>query len=626
MKLGALGRQVWLAIVMLVGLELLAVSSVRLRFMIAISFGVTGILIWIQRRRLLGESAWRVPFLLGFALSVMLPLAPMFLGREVDPIPIVLDNLLPTMTGWCIFLALLLNGTGDELPDAGVDRGPSRLTAAVGLGLVFILLAAVHQLAVGDVALTADEVVYLVQSRWIAPGHWTVGVPADVAPFFLMRQIGYLDGHLLGQYPPGWPMVLAGFRMLGLEWWSSVILGTLSVFLVYQLGARLHSKRLGTIAAVLLATSQVFVVGHAGYMSHASATAALLAGALFLLNGLERSGWRRFSWWAAAGVVLGAVVAIRPLTGLSLGASVGLWMLVKAWRVDRRAPLVMAASVAVGGIVPALLFISYNLSVLGDPLTTGYGVIHDNLYHLGFGTHGYMVLDENVNRVAVTFQFTPRMALNDLLARLTGLNTRYVAIGLLVPITVAAIAAGFRIRWGVVGIFSLILVAHFFYRYPSIRLLSELLPFLLLAVAAMLLAIRARWPRLASGILAMLIIIQVVLIYPVPPQLPAGNRPWMNSDYGPGAPARLMALQTADSLARVHGNVLLFSHEGTRFDNLIDRLYVFNTPTFDGRIVVARDRGEKNSELMRRYPNHVPFLVEDRHGRIPAVFTRLAGP
>jgi Dolichyl-phosphate-mannose-protein mannosyltransferase len=624
MNLGALGRQVWLAIPVLVALELVAISGLRVRIMLAVYVGITAVLIWIRRRELLGKGPWRVPFLIGFALSVLLPISLIFFGGD-DPLGRVIDQLLPTLTGWCIFLAVLVNGTGDAAAGGDVDRGPSVKQAVIGLAAVFALLAVVHNLAVGNLALVADEVVYLVQSRFIAPGRWTVSVPPDVAPFFLMRQIGYLDGHLVGQYPPGWPMLLAGFRMLGLEWWSSVILGTVSVALTYQLGARLHSKRMGMIAAALLATSQVFVVGHAGYMSHAPAIVALLAATICLLKGLDQVAWRRWAWWAAAGALLGAVVTIRPLTGLSLGASVGIWMLLKAWQVDRRAPFVMAACVAVGGIIPATFFIGYNLSVLGEPLTTGYGVIHDNLYRLGFGTHGYMVLDADVQRVPVTFQFTPTMALDALLNRLASINVSYVAIGLLAPITVAAVAAGFRISWVPVGIFALIAVAHFFYRYPSIRLFTELLPFLLLSVASMLLAIRARWPKLASGLLAMLFMAQVVLAIPVPSGRPSGNRPLLDSDYGPGAPARLMALQTADSLARVHGNVLLFSREGTRFDNLIDRLYVFNTPTFDGRIVVARDRGQRNSELMRRYPDHVPFLVEDRHGQTPALFTRLDG-
>jgi len=624
MKPGVIGRQILLAVLALIALELVAISGLRVRQMLAVYAGLAAVLIWLQRRRLLGKGPWRAPFVVAFALSAVLPLSLGLFGGE-DPVRRVIDYLLPTLTGWCVFLAVLLNGPGDAEPEGDRDWGPGRTQGWIGLGLVFLLLAVVHQLAVGDLALVADEVVYLVQSRWIEPGRWTVTVPPDIAPFFLMRQIGYLDGHLIGQYPPGWPMLLSAFRVLGVEWWSSVILGTLSVALIYLLGTRLHSRRMGAIAAALLATSQVFVVGHAGYMSHAPAIAALLAGTLFLLKGLDRTGWRRWVSWAGAGAMLGAVVAIRPLTGLSLGSSVGIWMLLKAWRADRRAPLVMAACVAVGGIIPGSLFIAHNLAVFGEPLTTGYEVIHSGLYHLGFGTHGYMVLDADVNRVPVTFQFTPDRALYALLARLSSVNVSYVAIGLLAPIVAAAVAAGFRIRWHLVAIFSLTVVAHFFYRYPSVRLLTELLPFLLLAVAAMLLAIRARWPRLASGLIAMLVLSQVVLAIPVPVTSPAGIRPWLESDYGPRAPARPMALQTADSLARVHGNVLLFTREATRFDNLIDRLYIFNTPAFDGRIVVARDRGAKNSELMQRYPKHVPFLVQDRNGQTPATFTRLGG-
>jgi len=282
--------------------------------------------------------------------------------------------------------------------------------------------------------------------------------------------------------------------------------------------------------------------------------------------------------------------------------------------------------VAVGGIVPASLFIAHNLSVFGEPLALGYDVIHRGLHSPGFGTKGYMALDANVDRVPVTFPFTPMMAVENLVARFAGVNTSFLPIGMLLPVAAAAIAAGFRISWPLLALFSLLPAVQFFFWSPQLRMYFELLPFLLLAVAAMLVTIQSRWPRLATALMAMLIITQAVLVIPADPKKPAGHRPWVASDYGPIAPARPLAFRSVDSLARAHEKVLLFSREATRYDNLIDRLYIFNEPDFNGRIVVARDRGALNQDLMRRYPEHVPILVEDRHGHTPAVFTQLARP
>lgn len=79
----------------------------------------------------------------------------------------------------------------------------------------------------------------------------------------------------------------------------------------------------------------------------------------------------------------------------------------------------------------------------------------------------------------------------------------------------------------------------------------------------------------------------------------------------------------ADSLAREHGRLLLFSREQTRFDIQIDRLYVFNGDGFDGRILVARDLGPRNAELISRFPDRVPFLVDDQGRDKSAIFTRI---
>ncbi len=610
-----------LAVLTLVALDTVSATDLRNRWILAIYSAVV---------LTLTALCWRKPvtialrrYLIGMlAVSVAVALSVGFFADQ-DRVYAVLPGLLPTLTGWCVLLALLV-GYRDE---AGSDLDallPSRGKLLAALAVYFVLLAVVHQLAVGRLALIADEVMYLTQSRWIRPGQWVPTMPSDIATFFTMRQIDYQNGHLVGQYPMGWPLILAGFRMIGLEWWSNIIVGTLTVWLTYMLGKRTSGRPVGVIAALLLSTSVFFVVLQAGYMAHGITMVGVLGAALCLDAGRERTGARRGLWWAGAGVLMGVAVAARPLSGLTMCAAVGLWMLLKVLPSDRKAGVAMASFVALGGLAPAALFMAYNVRVNGAPLTTGYDAIHHGLYRLGFGTHGYMVLDSLANRVPFTLQFTPLDAVGQTIGRMVSMNIEFFPIGLLAPLIAVALAAGYRIRWRTVALFLILPLAHFFYRYPSIRLYAELLPFLFLSAAGMLVSTYRRWPRIATGMFGMMIASQVLAAIPTRSDRWEAPRPMAESDYGPESPARRAALLTADSLGTAHGKVLLFSREATRWDNLMDRLYIFNGADFNGPVLVVRDLGKRNQELMRRYPDRVPFLVEDRNGDLPAVFTRLA--
>lgn len=614
-------KPVALAVAVLLTLEGITLMTLRARLLIAIYAVVFGAMVWLRHRSLRPGDPLARLILVGFTVSVIPIGLGLLVGHE-NPILAVLEDLLPTLTGWLVLVALLplRDDSPSSAPGSAWTMAPSALVPL--LAGAFVLLAIAHQLAVGPYALISDEVVMLIQSRWMNFPQVAMPMAPDLAPWFIMRKVDYLDGHLYGMYPPGWPAFLAVFRYAGLEWWSSVILGTVSLALVYWLGRRLHSPRAGFLSALLLGTSQFYALTHAGYMAHAPLITLLLAASCCLMAGIDASGWRRVVAWVAAGVLLGFGVTVRPLTGLALGASIGLWMLWRAWKRHNAIPVALMACVAAGGLLPAALFVYYNTTVLGAPLAIGYDVMHPGLYSLGFGPRGFRVLDANLNWVPNAFPFRPADGIQALLRRLVGLNTTFVPVGMLLPVAVTAVAAGFRIGWGVVATFALLPIALFFYWYGGLRLYSELLPFVLLATAVMLVTIHARWPRLGKALTGMVVLSHLIVALPTTGGINNGHRPWAPSDYGPFAPARRITIQTADSLAREHGKLLLFSREATRFDNQIDRLYVFNG-RFNGRIMVARDRGAKNAELIARFPDRIPFLVEDQGRDKIATFTRL---
>lgn len=604
-------------------LEVVSVLQVRERYIITTFAAVVAILVWF-RRRFLVQKTWRMPIAIGFVVSVAPVLASPFLGHQ-DWRLIAVSDMLPTLVGWATLL-FLLPLAHEEAGHTELERAPRPILIASLLVATSCMLALARHLAVGDHAYISDEVIFLAQSRWMSFPQVAFPMDADVAQFFRMRKVDYLNGQLYGMYPPGWPALLAVFRMVGLEWWSMVLLGGASVWLVWSLGRRLHGERAGTIAAIFLATSQVFMVTHAGYMSYATGMAFFLAGALCLLLGIEREGWQRYAAWIAAGTLLGFVVTVRYLTGLTIGLAIGLWMLHRAWQRSPRLSLVMAACVALGGLIPLYFFIQYNLAVFGKPIATGHSMMNPGGFALGFGIRGTWVLDESLVRVSAGVPFEPVDGLRHLVRRLVGMNTGYIPIGMLVPITVTAVAAGVRIGWSRVLLFAIHPAALFFYWGITQAQYVELLPFLVLGAGFMLAATWKRWPRLAMALFSIVVVSHGLVAAPWPRRGLSLHRPWTQSDYASLGDVRRMRFRSADSLATAHGNVLLFSREATRFDNQMNILYHYNSPRFDGRIVVARDLGPRNVELMRLYPGYVPYLVEERPAPLPSVYTRLSRP
>lgn len=579
-----------------------------------------------MRRDWLRRPPLRTPCLVAFLVSVGLPLLAAFLPQE-DRTGEFLNILRPTLTGWVAFLILVPLLFDTDRPVTGEARLPSKaVLGVVSLGAVFVLLAVVHHLAVGNLAIISDEATYLVQARWMSLQSVGWELPPDLARHFLMRKVGFVDGQMVGMYPPGWPALLALFGAAGLEWWSGVILGTVSVWLTWFLGRRLISPLGGWLSAALLATSQLFLAAHAGYMAHAAMMVALLGATSCLVNGLSAEGRGRFLWWVGAGALLAYAVTVRPLTGLTLGTSIGVLALWRARRGARLAPVQLVLGVAIGAVLPATIFVLHNISAFDRPLALGYQVLHPGLYDLGFGERGFNVLDDKAEWRPMTFPFTPADGVRDLLQRLARMNTTFVPVGLLLPFIAGVVALGARVRWTEVALFGLLPLAHTFYWAGLLRLYWELLPFVVLGVASLLVFLNTRAPRAAASMFAVVLASQLIVALPWPPRSGENHRPWsagLDHTYGRTAPGRWATLHRAVSLAREHGQVVFFTREESPYDNLIDRLYAFNGDRFDGPILVARDLGQANEDVMTRFPQRVPYLVIDRGPDEIAEFVRI---
>ncbi|MDX1417761.1 MAG: hypothetical protein R3293_26405, partial [Candidatus Promineifilaceae bacterium] len=99
-----------------------------------------------------------------------------------------------------------------------------------------------------------DSLTYLFQAQLLAQGRLWADAP-PLPEFFEHEFLAVSDGRWFGQYPPGFPFLLAIGVRLGQPWLINPILAGLTLVLLYLLGRALFGRSTGFIAAVLALTS-----------------------------------------------------------------------------------------------------------------------------------------------------------------------------------------------------------------------------------------------------------------------------------------------------------------------------------------------------------------------------------
>jgi hypothetical protein len=198
--------------------------------------------------------------------------------------------------------------------------------------------------------------------------------------------LGYRPGSQAGAivpiYPPGLPALMAiGKALLGAcgPFVIVPILGGLTVFLAYVLGVQLSSTLVGLTAALLMATSPVFVFMMLNPMSDVPVTAFFTLGVVLALSSRR---WRAFWTGAAASMA----IFIRPNL-VFVGAVFVAFIVLRAqpkegeplWRARLRAYV----GFALGGAPLVLAVAALNSALYGGVLNASYGNI-ETLFSWGF--------------------------------------------------------------------------------------------------------------------------------------------------------------------------------------------------------------------------------------------------
>jgi hypothetical protein len=290
---------------------------------------------------------------------------------------------------------------------------------------------------------------------------------------------------------------------------------------------------------------------------------------------------------------VGMACAIRPLTGVAAGLSLAVWYCLR----ERRAPrdLARIGLYALTGIlIPALGVGYYNHETSGHILTFGYSAGNGNLQRLGFGARGLIYYDSHGSPHAVTFDFTPRVAIGQFARRLWEVVLYVLPSALLAPLLVLLQRFRFPWRWSVVGAFLLLPVGYAFWYYDIVRFYVDIFPFLFIGVARLIEYLAQRRPRFAMALVAYLLIAAPMRAAAAVLTERAHFRRCRDSDAALealGKRTAALVFVAEDTTSGSNPDLLLFSC-----------LYRFNTGQFPGRVVVARDLGAGDSTLVRLMP------------------------
>ena len=329
---------------------------------------------------------------LAFAL---LPLTALIPGGELDA------EYAARLLDWT-FGTLLCAGIGGltwyilrarRLPDRPATRSagtpgfagwPFVLTATVG---AFALYATIARLVFSGRALHIDEIVQVLQARWLAEGQLSVATP-PLREFFSVLNLVDLGERTFAQFPVGGPAMLMLGSLVGAEWLVGPLAGAVSVLaFAVVLGAleptatrRWHR---GALTLFVVAPFGVFMFG--SHMNHATTLAWLLVATAALARATRDSSSPESNspWWGLlAGLGLGVAATIRPLDAVVFALPAGAWLAWRARAGGRAVATLLLSGVGVALPIAGLLYV--NAHQTGRATLFGYDLLWGAGHGLGF--------------------------------------------------------------------------------------------------------------------------------------------------------------------------------------------------------------------------------------------------
>lgn len=251
---------------------------------------------------------------------------------------------------------------------------------------------------------------------------------------------------------------------------------------------------------------------------------------------------------------------------------------------------------------PCVTLLHYNATTYGSPWVLGYQAVNGHLHNLGFGLRGFRTYSASGEPIVHASPFTLHTAFAHLAERSWDIAANVMPGFLLVPLIFLGAIHRYPFRWATVGAFLILPALYFFYFYSEARFYVGLLPLVFVGTAMIIEHVYREHRAIGRWLIALALGGNLLL-----------SVLWLTI----GAVTYRSRNATFDQVARAgreHGRVVVFvADSSTETRGLFYELYWFNVDRFPGPVVVARDLGERNAELLRRLPGYVPFRIE-RHG------------
>ena len=224
-----------------------------------------------------------------------------------------------------------------------------------------------------------DSTTYKIQANMLLDGQLTASpLGHDLIGKGAAMMVGEHGMH--GKYPMGWPVVLAAFSAVGLDWAANTVLLLAMAFMTFLIVDRLANTSVAVLSAVIAACSlwPIFTAGD--QLSHHAAALWLLvfyygydravydaAGAFTLRQAVQ--GWPVA---ALAGLGLGLCITTRQLDALVFSLPA---ILFSAYLLTKKPVfwIVRLAPVGVVSLVFLVILLSLNNYLQGGALSSTYG-------------------------------------------------------------------------------------------------------------------------------------------------------------------------------------------------------------------------------------------------------------
>lgn len=161
---------------------------------------------------------------------------------------------------------------------------------------------------------SADEHSCLFLAECLRLGRFWVE-PPPLSEFFNVVHVGNKGGHWFSVYPPGWPLLLA----LALEWnlqdLINPVLTVISLFFLYLSGRKVYGAHVAFLSLLLLVLTPFFTFTGAAYFSHNTCLLAMAILTYAFLRWREsQTEQQRLLWAVIAAFAIGYGLITRYLT------------------------------------------------------------------------------------------------------------------------------------------------------------------------------------------------------------------------------------------------------------------------------------------------------------------------